>query len=156
MNRASARTDSTCADAQWLTDYVNLFNAPRPNSTALQHLLADDYRFEDPFHQIHGRDALAHYLRRSHENLGGMRFEPLGHAFDGEVWLLRWRFSARLRGKPWVFEGVSALKLDDDGRIAHHRDFWDSALFYQRLPLIGTLLHWVQQRLRAQLESLPR
>lgn len=156
MKDTNACIQAAGTEPNWLAVYVSLFNDPSPSAETLQYLLADDYRFEDPFHQLQGRKAFAHYLRRSHENLGGMRFEPLGYAFDGEVWLLRWRFSARLRDKPWIFDGVSALQLDDEGRIAHHRDFWDSALFYQRLPLIGTLLRWVQQRLRAQLESHPR
>jgi steroid delta-isomerase len=39
------------------------------------------------------------------------------------------------------------LILNDDGRIAQHRDYWDAAEeLYEKLPVIGGLMRWMRRR----------
>ncbi len=59
-----------------------------------------------------------------------------------------WRFEGLLRSKPWVFEGASVVTLATDGRVAEHIDHWDAAsAFYERLPILGSLLGWIRGRI---------
>jgi len=49
-----------------------------------------------------------------------------------------------------VVRGSSHLKLAADGRIAWHRDYWDAAEeLYEKLPVLGSLMRWLRQRLAA-------
>jgi steroid Delta-isomerase len=48
--------------------------------------------------------------------------------------------------------GASQLRFAPDGRIAYHRDYWDAAEeLYAKLPVIGTLMRFLQRRGRARL-----
>jgi hypothetical protein len=49
-----------------------------------------------------------------------------------------------------VIHGSSQLQLAEDGRIAWHRDYWDTGEeLYAKLPLLGVLIRWLQRKLRA-------
>ena len=51
----------------------------------------------------------------------------------GRIDALQWRPQI-LR----VIHGVSHLRFDDEGKVTHHRDYWDTGEeLYAKLPLIG-------------------
>lgn len=90
-------------------------------------------------------DYLAHFV----DQVEQPRFAIAQRGWDGNVCLLRWQFSGRLRGRDWQFPGVSELHFDQSGRVAEHLDHWDAARhFYRRLALIGWLIGLVESRLR--------
>jgi hypothetical protein len=65
--------------------------------------------------------------------------------------MLGWEFHLRLRGAPAVIRGVSHLRFDGAGRVVDHRDYWDAAEeLYARLPVLGTLMRWLRERLSAR------
>jgi hypothetical protein len=42
------------------------------------------------------------------------------------------------------------LKLDAQGLITWHRDYWDAAEeLYEKLPVLGGLMRWVKKRTSA-------
>jgi len=43
--------------------------------------------------------------------------------------------------------GGSHLKLNADGQIEYHRDYWDAAEeLYEKLPAVGSLMRWLKRR----------
>jgi hypothetical protein len=47
-----------------------------------------------------------------------------------------------------VIQGASHLRLDGQGRVAQHRDYWDAAEeLYETLPIVGTLMRWLKRRI---------
>ena len=61
--------------------------------------------------------------------------------------MLLWRLSFRLRDTPQSLDGASHLRLDGQGLVAWHRDYWDPAEgIYEKLPVLGALMRWVKRR----------
>lgn len=118
------------------------------NLGALPDYVTPDVHFKDPFNDVHGADAMTRVFRHMFENVDEIRFIVHRAATDGDVCLMQWRFEARLKGRPWAFEGASSLRFAPDGRVAEHIDHWDAARnFYERLPIIGWLLSSIRRHL---------
>ena len=111
-------------------------------------------RFRDPFNEVEGNTAIAAIFRHMFATTKEPEFE-IGEVLRGEsgVWV-SWRFRCRIRGKSLSVEGVTQLEFCADGRIINHRDFWDSAELLAQLPMIGTMVRYVQEKLQAPQPSL--
>lgn len=116
----------------------------------LSEYVSENVRFKDPFNDVRGLDAMTAVLQDMFENVDGIRFRVARIAGDTEGCLMTWHFEGTLGGKPWAFEGSSAIRFTADGRVSEHIDYWDAAgALYERLPVIG----WLLSRLRRRLAS---
>ncbi|WP_207062287.1 nuclear transport factor 2 family protein [Motiliproteus sp. SC1-56] len=132
-----------------LEAYIKLFNRLEQGCEGLEACVTEDVHFSDPFHQLEGRQPLADYLAFFARQVETPRFRIRYRGWDGDVCLLRWQFSGQLRGQPWSFPGVSELHFTEDGKVRAHIDHWDAAShFYQRLPLLGSLIRLIARRLK--------
>lgn len=133
-----------------LQAYIDLFNRLDQGLQGLEERVTETVRFSDPFHQLQGRQALADYLAFFAREVQAPRFAIQYRGWDGDVCLLRWQFSGRLKGRDWRFPGVSELHFDEQGRVSEHIDHWDAGHhFYRRLPLLGRVIRLIEGRLSA-------
>lgn len=105
-----------------------------------------DAHFGDPFSEVRGLPALRAVYRHMFEALDTPRFTVLHRAQAERDCFLLWEFDFGLRGKRHQLRGVSHLQLSPDGRIAAHRDHWDSAELYECFPGLGALMRWLRRR----------
>lgn len=111
--------------------------------------VAPDVRFKDPFNDVRGVTAMATVFRHMFENVPDVRFSVRNALAQDDFCLMTWRFEGTLRGRPWHFEGASALRFAPDGRVAEHVDYWDAGEnFYERLPIVSWLLKTIKKRLQ--------
>lgn len=113
---------------------------------------AQDAFFKDPFNEVRGLAEIRAIFERMFEALADPRFAVVNRVVDGDQVMLEWDFSFRIRRwKPEVVQlihGVSHLRLAPDGRIAYHRDYWDSAEeLYAKLPLIGGVMRFLRSKM---------
>jgi steroid delta-isomerase len=123
----------------------------------LPNFYAADAEFKDPFNEVRGTEAIAHIFRHMFTQVDEPRF-VIGNRFSGEgdeggVMLL-WEFHFRTRGplspQSLTVRGATHLRFDAAGKVALHRDYWDTAEeLYARLPLIGGLMRGLQRLGRA-------
>ena len=53
----------------------------------------------------------------------------------------RWR-----KAQPQCIRGGTFLRLDAQGKVLEHRDYWDSAEeLYEKLPVLGALMRWLRK-----------
>lgn len=114
---------------------------------------AADARFKDPFHDVRGVPAIAAIFGHMFETLEAPRFEVLSAIAQGDQAFLTWDLHGTIPGRrprPLRIHGGTHLRLDDQGRVTLHRDYWDAAEeLYAKLPLIGALMRWLQRRAAA-------
>lgn len=108
-------------------------------------------RFKDPFNEVHGTAAIRGIFEHMYASLHEPRFVVTQRIVDGAQVFLAWEFHFRFQRfdpqQPRVIRGGSHLQLDDDGRIADHRDYWDAAEeLYEKLPVVGGLMRWLKRR----------
>jgi len=107
--------------------------------------------FKDPFNEVRELAGVQRIFAHMFESLDAPRFEVLDALVQGEQCFLSWNFLFRLKGQTQErrIHGSSHLRFAPDGRVAYHRDYWDAAEeFYEKLPLLGSLLRWIKRRLR--------
>ena len=134
---------------------VDFYQTLTPDSLErIGDVYAVDARFKDPFNDVQGlasvRAIFAHMFRQLHEP----RFVVTSCIQHGDEAFLAWAFHFRFRGHaPQVTQtilGATQVRLDPDGRVVWHRDYWDAAEeLYEKLPWVGSLMRWLKRRVHA-------
>lgn len=136
-----------------LDHFKTVFNQlSRDNLGLLEEIYTPDVQFRDPVHALEGLPALREYYGRLYEGVLSCRFEFDAELIEGQqgmlVWLMRFQH-ARFRPRETLeLRGVSHLKFLDDGRVSHHRDYFDMGEFiYERVPVLGGIIRAIKHRL---------
>ena len=111
---------------------------------------AEDAFFKDPFNEVTGVEAVRRVFAHMFDQVEGPRFRVRERWQDTHGAMLTWTFEFRLRGESWTIRGATHLRFAADGRITHHRDYWDAAEeLYAKLPVLGAVMRALQRRGRA-------
>jgi ketosteroid isomerase-like protein len=116
---------------------------------AIGEYYAADAYFKDPFNEVRGAQAIGEIFERMYRQLDAPRLRVSGRVGDGSEAFLLWDLEFRFRGRDatQVIHGVSHLRLGADGRVAYHRDYWDTAEeLYEKIPLLGVAVRWLKRR----------
>jgi limonene-1,2-epoxide hydrolase len=111
---------------------------------------AENAYFNDGFAELEGGDEIAAYLVRSAEAAGEVAIEVHDVAYSGPEIYLRWdmRFTNQKGSKEVVAPGISHLRVNADGRVVFHRDYWDSSgALAEFVPLMPSILGSIRSRL---------
>jgi limonene-1,2-epoxide hydrolase len=103
--------------------------------------------FEDPFHKVHGREALTACFKKLNSNVEYATFEFTNEIVTCNSAVLTWVMTLRtlFPKQTIVVPGVSMLNFTN--RIISHHDYFDvGAMMYERLPLLGRLLRWIKKK----------
>ncbi|MGB1876660.1 MAG: nuclear transport factor 2 family protein [Rhodospirillaceae bacterium] len=142
------------SDTHTAAAYVRFYEALSPDTVSdLKSVAHEDVRFKDPFKDVVGLDAYTALLEAMFRAAPDIKFEVLHCAYDGEACFLRWnsRGTVKALGKDaWTVEGMSEIRFAPDGRVLSHIDFWDaSAQFYERIPVMGSIIRFIRRRVAA-------
>ncbi len=111
---------------------------------------APDAAFKDPFNEVRGVPAIRQVFEHMYVVLEAPRFVIHDVVAQGDQCVLTWDFIFRFRrfSREWqTVRGASHLKLDANGLITLHRDYWDVAEeLYEKLPGVGSLMRWLKRR----------
>jgi limonene-1,2-epoxide hydrolase len=116
-------------------------------------IYAEGAYFRDPFNEIRGLPRLREIFLHMFANLADARFKILETVADERGALLTWDMTFRIRKwKPDVVQtihGATHLRFDATGKVAYHRDYWDTGEeLYAKLPLIGPVVQFLRRKLR--------
>ncbi len=112
----------------------------------------DDTFFNDTLKTVRGNAALEEYFLETAKNTRHVRAEVQDVAVSDGNYYIRWEmdveFAMFRRGKPVRTIGITHVRFAEDGRIALHQDFWDSAAgFYEHVPVLGSGIRLIKCRL---------
>ena len=119
------------------------------------HLLSDVYHdevvFEDAAHRLEGWQELENYFESLYTNVTRCDFNILEHQQTGNSGFLTWQMALEhpklSKGSMIHVNGVSHLKFSQ-GRVIYHRDYFDlGEMLYENLPLLGSVIKTIKQRL---------
>jgi steroid Delta-isomerase len=122
----------------------------RESLPALAALYSADARFKDPFNEVQGRAAIVAIFEHMFDSLIEPRFVVHTRLVESEQVFLAWDFRFRMKrfkAEEQCIRGASHLRLDSQGLVAEHRDYWDAAEeLYEKLPVLGGLMRWLKKR----------
>ncbi len=134
-----------------LKRYVAFYEQMTPASLGhFNEVMTDDARFVDPFNDVTGLEKIETVFAHMFDNLTEVKFTVRHAVCTGEdAALLSWELNAAMGKKPWHVTGMSEIGFSGDGRVNRHVDHWDAAQqFYERLPIVGSLLRGIRKRLK--------
>jgi ketosteroid isomerase-like protein len=117
---------------------------------AIGEIYADDAWFKDPFNEVRGVAAVRRVFEHMYTQVDTPRFVVRHAVAQGDEAFLVWEFHFRMKRSPQrdeTIRGATHILFTRDGRVAHHRDYWDAAEeLYEKLPLLGGLMRWIRRR----------
>ena len=131
---------------------VHFFTTLTPASVSqIDHYYAATAYFKDPFNEVRGVAAIKQIFAHMYVALDNPHFVVTDCVLQGDQCFLVWDFKFRFKRfdtqKDQVVRGTSHLRLDADGKISYHRDYWDAAEeLYEKLPVVGSLMRWLKKR----------
>jgi hypothetical protein len=130
-----------------LEELIDFYTTLTPESLPrLAELYAANARFKDPFNDVEGVAAIEAVFRHMFAQVEAPSFTVLARFPAGKAAMLLWNFDFRLRGLPRSIHGATHLRFDGDGRVAEHRDYWDSGEeLYVKLPVAGGLFRLLRR-----------
>lgn len=129
---------------------ARFFETLTPESVeAFGTVYATQARFKDPFNEVRGLPAIRRIFNHMYEALEEPRFVVTGQMEQGDQVFLEWDFHFRFRRfdreRVQTIRGATHLRLDANGLILVHRDYWDAAEeLYEKLPFVGSLMRWLK------------
>ncbi|QJW85952.1 nuclear transport factor 2 family protein [Ramlibacter terrae] len=113
-----------------------------------------DAFFKDPFNEVQGLAAIRRIYAHMFDALERPRFVVNSRVVDGAQCFpgreFRFAYRSFRQGETQLVRGGSHLLLAPDGRILHHRDYWDAAEeVYEKLPVLGAVMRWLKRRAAA-------
>ena len=135
-----------------LSALVAWYEALTPASLAAlgEHYAADAW-FKDPFNEVSGLEAIRRVFAHMFDTLREPRVRVTDRVADAGGALLVWEFRFGAGRREYLVRGASHLRFDAHGKVAYHRDYWDTAEeLYAKVPLLGALMRGLRRRLSAR------
>lgn len=130
-------------------DFYSVFSADTIR-TSMRNLYAQDAYFQDGFRAVQGIDNLEKYFLSTTEAFEECTFDIQDIAIHEGNYYFRWIMSLTLkRNKDERLQvvGMSHVRFDDTGKITFHQDYWDTGVIYEKIPVLGTIITWIRQRI---------
>ena len=139
-----------CSDLRVEHIVVAFEHLQRDDVARLATLYAADARFKDPFNEVQGVVAIQAIFAHMFVALNEPRFVVHDIICQGDQCFLSWDFIFRFKRFSTDLQtvrGSSHLKLNAQGQITLHRDYWDAAEeLYEKLPVVATVMRWLKRR----------
>ncbi|MFZ4761865.1 MAG: nuclear transport factor 2 family protein [Alphaproteobacteria bacterium] len=131
--------------------YLDFLSNLTPVSLArLDEVVHPSIVFSDPFHTIHGIEAMRGVYRTMFKRFVVRYFEVVRMARAGDdAWLIRWKLGVTglNDNRDLDIEGMADIGLAGDGKVNRHEDFWDSMSgLYVHIPVLGKALRLLHQQ----------
>lgn len=113
---------------------------------------AADAYLDDTLAVHHGAAEIEAYFTKTSETMTEYKVTIDDVARSGNDYYVRWTMivaaPALSGGKPVHSIGISQIRLNREGKVAFHQDFWDAGKnFYAHLPVVGGAVGFVHKRL---------
>lgn len=111
---------------------------------------APQAHFKDPFNDVQGVDAIRQVFAHMFTTVDEPKFVVTEQLVQGQKAFLAWEFHFRMRrwrkGVAQCIRGGTFLRLDAQGMVLEHRDYWDAAEeLYEKLPVLGGVMRYLRQ-----------
>lgn len=139
---------------------VTFFETLTTDNLALIPLIyAPDAWFKDPFNEVTGLSAIKHLYRHMFVQVADPRFVITHQMQQDDMAFMTWEFYFRMKRfsrETQCIRGATHFRLNNDGYITYHRDYWDAAEeLYEKLPALGSFMRMLKRRASASKEPPP-
>ena len=103
--------------------------------------------FQDPAQERQGLDAYLAAQEGLIQRCDDVSLVPGAIAMEGDVAFIEWEMGLKIRGIEFVYPGATRLRLNGEGKIADHRDYFDFVgPTFGPVPVVGGFVRWLYGR----------
>jgi len=113
----------------WCEEFIDAFNTHKVES--MQAITSPNVKWEDVSGHIEfeGRDGVKNMVELTLMAVPDCKFTYHGGMKNDNHYAVEWTMSGTAFGTEFACRGASVGETDDDGKIVHNRDYWDSRSF---------------------------
>ncbi len=102
--------------------------------------------FKDPFHNIRSKKLIRRLFVNMFKGLNNPRFTDLKMLSDEAIIVISWTFVFEKKGERVqnCIQGLSWIRVNEEGFIAYHHDYWDSVELFQTFKLLKFPLKFIK------------
>ena len=128
---------------KFLREYLYLFeNLKLENINKFDRLIDKNIIFKDPFNKIKGKNEFKRIFKNTLHKIKKPKFKILKVLSLKNINFVKWEMTFVAFGKTQKIIGLSEIKLNKEGKVKFHYDYWDSfEQFYLKLPYLGKILN---------------
>ncbi len=107
--------------------------------------------FKDPFNEFSGLSNIEKIYSHMYESLNEPKFRIIDSLFDEDKQslFLTWDFIFNIKSKEFIIHGSTFFKLNKQGLITYHRDYWDvGEELLSKIPVMKTLYKFFSSKLK--------
>ena len=127
--------------------FTKPYGLPAPSEEQWRELYANDVHFQDPTQERDGIDAYIAAQDGLIRRCDDVYLLPTAVAVDADLAFVEWEMGLKIKGIEFVYPGASRLRLNGDGKICDHRDYFDFVgPTFGPVPLVGGFVRWLYKR----------
>jgi ketosteroid isomerase-like protein len=115
--------------SSWSERFIDAFNTHEV--APMVEICAPNIKWEDVSGHIDydGLDGVKNMIELTLRAIPDCKFTHHGGMENGNHYAVEWTISGTIFGQEFACRGASVGETDDEGRIVHNRDYWDSRSF---------------------------
>tara|TARA_B100002052_G_scaffold292383_1_gene313881 strand:+ start:2106 stop:2540 length:435 start_codon:yes stop_codon:yes gene_type:complete len=127
--------------------FTKPYGSTPPTDEQWKAVYADAVKFVDPTQEKIGVDQYIQAQEGLLRRCDDVYLETEHIAIQGNVAFIEWRMGLKIKGIEFLYPGATRLIFGDDGKITHHRDYFDFvAPTFAPVPVIGNIVNWLYKR----------
>ena len=113
----------------WCEEFIDAFNTHKVEP--MQAITSPHVKWEDVSGHIEfeGHDGVKNMVELTLMAIPDCKFTYHGGMKNSNDYVVEWTMSGNAFGTEFACRGASVGETDDDGKILHNRDYWDSRSF---------------------------
>ncbi|MEN9766173.1 nuclear transport factor 2 family protein [Vulcanococcus sp.] len=127
--------------------FTKPYGSPAPSHEQWRSVYAENVHFEDP---TQAKDGLQAYLAAQDglvRRCDDVYLEPHAALIQGDTAFVEWTMGLKIQGLEFIYPGVTRLRLNGEGRIVDHRDYFDFVgPTFAPVPVLGAFVRWLYKR----------
>jgi hypothetical protein len=127
--------------------FTKPYGAPAPTAEQWRALYAEDVHFQDPTQEHEGIEAYLQAQEGLLKRCDDVSLVAGAWAIEGDVAFIEWEMGLKIRGIEFLYPGATRLRLNAQGKIMDHRDYFDFvAPTFGPVPVLGGFVRWLYGR----------
>lgn len=126
------------------------YGASAPSAEQWRAVYNDSVHFQDPTQEKRGIDAYIVAQEGLMSRCDDVFLEPAAVVLSGDTAFVEWTMGLKIKGIEFIYPGTSRLRIDTEGKIVEHRDYFDFVgPTFAPVPLLGGFVRWLYKRFAA-------
>ena len=127
--------------------FSKAYGQPAPTESQWRELYDEQVSFQDPTQERQGIEAYIAAQNGLVERCDDSYLVPRLVIINENSAFVEWEMGLKIKGIEFIYPGVSRLKLNSEGKVINHRDYFDFVgPTFAPVPVLGGFVRWLYKK----------